>query len=100
VAAVGDAAGVDLWNYRSADGRSIRGALDYLIAHAIKDGQIDAEVVKGLEVNTFGPLLQTAARVYGEPKYLEVMKQLGWDGRLTFNDAGQVNGTLARGGSR
>jgi len=31
LASVGDHAGVDLWNYRTLDGRSLRGALDWMI---------------------------------------------------------------------
>lgn len=31
LASVGDHAGVDLWNYRTPDGRSLRGALDWMI---------------------------------------------------------------------
>ena len=87
---LGNRVGVDLWNYKSADGRSIRGALDYVIAHAIADPSI----VKHLGIDRIGAMMQVAAAVYHEPKYLQQMKQLGWSGDVHFIEAG-INGNLA-----
>ncbi len=89
LAMLGDRAGVDLWHYRSTDGRSIRGALDYLAGKAA-----DPVVAKHLGVDRIGPLMQIAAVVYGDPTYLQRMRQVGWAGQLQFEEAG-LNGVLA-----
>ncbi|MDB5327899.1 MAG: hypothetical protein JWM57_3468 [Phycisphaerales bacterium] len=98
LAMLGDVAGIDLWHYQSADGRSIRRALDYVISNLVKDGTVDAEALKGVGVDLFGPMLQVAARVYDEPHYLQVMQQIGYEGRLRFNEPGLVNGVLGGAG--
>jgi hypothetical protein len=88
LAMLGDRFGVDLWHYRTPDGRSIRAALDYVATHAT-----DPEVAKHVGVDRIGSLLQIAANVYHEPKYLEQMHRLGWPGTLQLKEAG-VNGSL------
>ena len=97
LAMLGDRAGVDLWHFRTPNGRSIRAALDYLVAQA---GATDAsralnhEVVAKLGVDRIGSLLQVAAAVYHDPKYLTQMKRIGWPGDLHLEEAG-LNGVLA-----
>ena len=98
LAMLGDTAGVDLWHYQSADRRSIRRALDYVVSNLIKDGVVDTEALNGVRVDLFGPMLQVAARVYDEPRYLKVMQQIGYDGKLRFNEPGIVNGVLGGAG--
>ncbi len=88
LAMLGDRVGVDLWQYRTADGRGIRAALDYVIANAA-----DPNVAKHVGVDRLGPLMQIAADVYHDPAYLSRMRRLGWAGGLQFEEAG-LNGVL------
>jgi hypothetical protein len=96
LAMLGDRAGVDLWHYRSPDGRSIRAALDYVVAQAggTGPGGVNAELVSKLGVARIGPMLQIAAAVYHDPAYLTAMRRLGWSGELRFQEDG-LNGVLA-----
>lgn len=78
--------GVDLWNYQSEDGRSMRAALDFLVPYATANKtwpypQLDEH--QGAENLLLGrkpglylsDLLVQAARAWDEPGYLELAKR-------------------------
>ena len=95
LATLGDREGVDLWHYRSPDGRSIEAALDYLVDHIVKtDGTVDQTILAKAEPERLGPMLQVAARVYQNPRYLDAMHKIGFDGALSTAES-SVNGTLS-----
>jgi len=69
LARLGESVDVDLWNYRTADGRSLRGALDWMVPYATgKKPWTHKQITKA----TFAPmvtLLRQAANAYQEPAY-------------------------------
>lgn len=78
---------VDLWHFETADGRSIRKALDYLAPYVDASKkwpqqQIDTgEVTLGMRID-LAVLLRRAALVYHDPRYEEMTKAVAgptWD---------------------
>jgi hypothetical protein len=60
---------VDLWNYQTKDGRSIRGALEYLSPYAIEDRQWTFQQIGGFEKRSFFSLMRRAAAHYDDQKF-------------------------------
>lgn len=76
LALMGDRLGVDLWNYQTEDGRSIRKALDWMIPYI--NGE---KTMKGLDAVPYNPdetafLLRTAAIKYGDRRYEDLLRNL------------------------
>lgn len=90
LAAIGDRVGVDLWSYRTDDGRSIKGALEYLLRFGI-EGQV-WPYGGGIELGRiYEPLLRASA-AYQEPRYAELARSLG----DTDNDGDVMDDEKAR----
>jgi len=69
--------GVDLWHFETeGDGRSIRGALDWLIPYAVENKKWPAKQIKRLRPSKFFPLLRRAAAAYREPRYEMMISRL------------------------
>jgi hypothetical protein len=79
MATLGEQVGVDLWNYRSDDGRSIRRALDWLLPFATGEQEWTHEQLKGLDPERLTPFLRRAAIVWQEPAYERAARKLGSD---------------------
>jgi len=76
LARMGEIVDVDLWNYRTADGRGLRGALDWMIPYAI--GQ-KKWTHKQITEQTFAPmvtLFRQAANAYQEPAYEKLIPKV------------------------
>ncbi len=69
MASLAENVGVDLWNYQTKDGRSIRGALDYLYPFAMEDQKWTYQQLGGFEAKTFFPLMSRAAAHYQDQKF-------------------------------
>jgi hypothetical protein len=67
LAALGDHAAVDLWHFETADGRSIRKAILYLVPFAFGEKKWDAEQIGGFNGAALFPLLRRAAPHYDDP---------------------------------
>jgi hypothetical protein len=68
-ARLGEHVGVDLWNFRTADGRGIRAALEWVLPYALQEKQWENKQIKG---GSFGPLyslLRRAAVGCREPAF-------------------------------
>jgi hypothetical protein len=60
---------VDLWNYQTRDGRSIRRALEYLYPFAIGDQKWTYEQLGGFDGKSLFPLIRRAAARYRDEKF-------------------------------
>jgi len=69
LASLGERVGIDLWNHESSDGRSIRGALDWLIPFLLKEKPWPYQQIKKFSPARSFSLLRRAAITYSEPRY-------------------------------
>ncbi|MGA2501134.1 MAG: alginate lyase family protein [Tepidisphaeraceae bacterium] len=68
--------GVDLWNHQTPDGRSLRGALDYMIPYATGQKDWNLKQIKAANYSGIVPLLRQAARVWHDPAYEKAIGQV------------------------
>lgn len=76
LATLGDRVGVDLWSFQTADGRSIRKAIDWLAQFASGEAEWTHKQISGLHPDALYPLLRWASIAYDEPDYEEVIKRI------------------------
>lgn len=69
LARVGENVGIDLWNYKTTDGRSIRAALDYLVPFALGEKKWTYQQLGEWPPQMLFPLLHRAAAKYRELQY-------------------------------
>ena len=76
LATLGEKLGVDLWNFRTRDGRSIRQALDFLTPVALGEQKWQYQELGGLKPQTLFPLMRRAAATYQDKQYQALMVKL------------------------
>jgi hypothetical protein len=76
LATLGERVGVDLWNYRTADGRSIRRALDYLIPFSLGEKKWPHQEIGEWRPEMLFPVLRRAAGRYRDADYQKVMSKV------------------------
>lgn len=76
LAELGDKYGVDLWHYETADGGSIRKALDCLVAFAAGEREWLPGRSGEPSLQSLANPLRLAARKYSDPKYKELVSKL------------------------
>ena len=69
LARLADQVGVDLWRFQTADGRSIRKALDYLLPYAMGEKQWSYKQIEDMRPDELAAPLLEAAAVYKDSKY-------------------------------
>lgn len=69
LATLGDRAGVDLWHYTTADGRSIRKALDWLLPFALGQKAFPYQEISSYNKDQLYHVLLLCAQKYHEPAY-------------------------------
>lgn len=77
LAVLGERVGVDLWNYQTPDGRSLRKALDYLVPFASGERTWVEAQITPFRAGELHPLLRRAAIAWKAPKYRELARQIG-----------------------
>jgi alginate lyase len=77
LATLGERIGVDLWNYQTSDGRSLRKALDYLVPFAAGERTWPEAQITPFRPGELHPLLRRAAVAWKEPKYRELAMKIG-----------------------
>lgn len=84
LAFLGEKMGVDLWNYRSDDGRSIRGALDWMMPY-VHGKPWERQQITPHNLRSMVWILRMAAPAYCEPAYEEAIGRLaGVEGELLW----------------
>jgi hypothetical protein len=76
LARLGEHVTVDLWHYRTDDGRSIRAALDWLLPYATGGKPWPYKQIGKPDIRPLVRLLRLAARVYHEPAYEQAIARL------------------------
>jgi beta-glucosidase len=69
--------GVDLWNYTSADGRSLRKGIDFLIPFATGEERFTYQQISEFRPTALYSILRRAAAGLNEPRYRDVAEQIG-----------------------
>lgn len=72
LAGLGDDVGIDLWNYRTADGRSLHRAFDFLLPFALREKPWPYQQLGGWSPGGFFPLLRRAAAKIPDPRFREL----------------------------
>ncbi len=74
LAELGQLLGVDLWSFSSPDGRSLRGAVDYLYPYAAEPGKVwPHEQIESINPASLAGSLRRAALAYGDARYEEAI---------------------------
>lgn len=77
LAALGSRAGVDVVNYRTSDGRSLRQAVDFLAPFASGEQKWPYEQLSEFHPSALHAVLRRAAVAWHEPKYRELATKVG-----------------------
>lgn len=73
LAELGDAAGVDLWNFQTPDGRSIRKAIDFLYPFAIGERKWTYQQIEEFQPERLYSIMRRAAGKYTDDKFKKMM---------------------------
>ena len=76
LARLGEHVGMDIWHYQTADGRSIRHALDWLVPYAVGDKPWKYKQIAYRHNDMMVYLLRQAANVYKDPAYENAIGRL------------------------
>jgi Alginate lyase len=76
LATLGERVGIDLWNFQTVDGRSIRKALDFLIPVALGERKWQYQELGGVKPEILVPLMRRAAIAYHDKQYQTLMAKL------------------------
>jgi hypothetical protein len=76
VARLGSKVGVDLWNYKTEDGRSILKALEFLNPYISKQKEWEFEQIKAESLSSALPTIATATKAYGKPEFRATAEKL------------------------
>jgi hypothetical protein len=68
--------GVDLWNYQTDDGRSLRRALDWLVPYAIGEKEWNYKQISPPKMKEMAVVLRRAANAYHDRKYEQLISKL------------------------
>jgi hypothetical protein len=81
LAMLGQRVGVDLWNYETKDGRSMRKAIDWLLPYATGERKWAYQQIRPPKMKETATVLRRAANAYNEPKYEQAIQKI--DGGTT-----------------
>ena len=81
LAHMADRAGIDLWNYKTADGRSIRQAIDFMVPFAAGQREWKYEQLGGFQPEVLHGVLRRAAVGFKAPSYRELAMKIGGGSR-------------------
>ena len=76
LAELGDSVGVDLWNYQSSDGRSIRKAFDFLYPYAVGEKKWTYEQIEVFQPERLFSLMRRASGKFKDDKFQQMMTKV------------------------
>jgi len=76
LAEFGERLGVDLWNFRTSDGRGIRPALEFLYPFAVGDRHWTYQQINGWQPGILFPLMRRAAGRYKDNQFKSLMQKI------------------------
>ena len=76
LAALGERLGIDLWTFRATDGRSLRGAFEFLLPALTGQQKWPYAQITHVDPSQYAPFVYQAARQYREPRYRLAYEQL------------------------
>ncbi len=76
LARLGEQVGLDLWHFRTEDGRCLRAALDYLVPAATGEEEWHGRQIETFRPGKLYPLLRRAAIQYDCPEYMEIARKI------------------------
>lgn len=76
LARLGENAGLDLWNFQTADGRGLRKAIDYLLPFGLGEKKFPHQQLGGFSAQPFYPLLRKAAVKFPEANYRLLLSKI------------------------
>lgn len=79
LAKLGENVSVDLWNYRSEDGRGIRRAIEYLYPFSIGEKKWEYKQIEGWQPARLFALMHFAARQYTDEKFKTMLAKIPKD---------------------
>ena len=79
LAILGDKMGVDLWNYESPEGGSIRKALDFVLLYSLNIKEWKYPQIKEIQTSSLYPLLLAAKRNFDEKTYSDWITKIFGD---------------------
>ncbi|MEO5859053.1 MAG: alginate lyase family protein [Pyrinomonadaceae bacterium] len=79
LARLGESAGVDLWNYRTKDGRGVREILEWIVPYASGQKEWAHKQIKPRAFDLTVPLLEIAAIKYKKPDYSAIASRIKHD---------------------
>jgi hypothetical protein len=76
LAMLGERMGIDLWNYETKDGRSLRKGIDWLLPYATGQKKWEYEQIRPPKMKEAATVLRRAANAYNDPKYEQAIKKI------------------------
>jgi hypothetical protein len=76
IATLAQRVGIDLWNYQTDDGRSLRKAIDWLVPYATGEKEWTYKQIRPAKMKEMAVVLRRAANAYHEPKYEQLIGKL------------------------
>ena len=73
LAELGENAGIDLWNFRTRDGRSLRGAIEFLYPYALDNRRWTYAQIEPIDRERFYSSMRRAAREFTDVAYRKAM---------------------------
>lgn len=86
LALLGDHAGVDIWGYKTADGRNIREALNWVIPYVLEGKKGDYQQISSDNKDELYKLLLLAGHKYQDKAYLEKAALIAKDAEIKITD--------------
>jgi hypothetical protein len=67
---------IDLWNYQTVDGKNLQKCVDWMLPYLKKEKTWNYKQIKKMEYNETVNILKTAAKVYSNPTYDKLAKEI------------------------